>query len=79
MKIYICDSKGEILKLIIEPTITILDLKNKIKEIKYVKDDVILCHNGKILEETKTIEESGLNEENILSFLGNFVPNEKKN
>lgn len=74
MKLYICDSKGEMLKITIEPQKTISELKDKIKELKYVKDEIILCFNGNMLENSKTIEESNLNEENILSFLGNFVP-----
>ena len=74
MKLYICDSKGEMLKITIEAQTTISELKEKIKELKYVKDEIILCFNGKMLENSKTIEESNLTEENILSFLGNFVP-----
>jgi hypothetical protein len=74
MKLYICDSKGEMLKITIEAQKTISELKEKIKELKYVKDEIILCFNGKMLENSKTIEESNLTEENILSFLGNFVP-----
>lgn len=74
MKLYICDSKGEMLKIAIEPEKKILDLKNKIKELKYVKEEIILCFNGKMLENEKTLLESELKEENILSFLGNFVP-----
>ena len=74
MKLYICDSKGEMLKITIEAQKTISELKEKIKELKYVKDEIILCFDGKMLENEKTLLESELKEENILSFLGNFVP-----
>ena len=74
MKLYICDSKGEMLKITIEAQKTISELKEKIKELKYVKDEIILCFNGKMLENSKTIEESNLTELNI-----NNIKNEKKN
>jgi hypothetical protein len=73
MKILIRDSKGKYDKINISESDTVYKLKEIIKKRNNITNEIELIFNGMILEDSYTIDELDIEDENIIDYLGTFL------
>ena len=73
MKILIRDSKGKYDKINISESDTVSKLKEIIKKRNNITNEIELIFNGMILEDSYTIDELEMEDENIIDYLGTFL------
>ena len=73
MKILIRDSKGKYDKINISESDTVYKLKEIIKKRNNITNEIELIFNGMILEDSYTIDELEMEDENIIDYLGTFL------
>ena len=73
MRVVIVDSQNNKEIIEINPSDTIKDFKEKIKNKKGIKDDIMLHVDGTILEENDRIDDYDIEENSQIIIMGKFI------
>ena len=72
MRIFIRDSKNNIIPFECEPLDTIKSIKKKFKDKFHIYGDIELIYNGNILEDDQTIDDCCIQDSHTLEFIGQY-------
>ena len=76
-RIFIRDAKDERMKIVVEKTFKISKVKEIIKILRPIKEDIDLIYNGIILNDDETIEDYEINPDSTICFVGYFKAGNK--
>ena len=76
-RIYISDSENNKIKIVVEKTFKIRKVKEIIKILESIKEEIELLYNGIILNDDETIEDYDINPDNTICYVSEFKAGNK--